>query len=121
MQYLIISKICFLFLLVKLVLVIKNHQLKRISFFVIAVLLILMYLGVSFGSKFEIFPKELVILLTFKTPDIIFILFYSIYFIMLIIKKTSPVILNSILISLLIYALFQMLIGFPFPEFMRIE
>ncbi len=121
MYYIIISQLLFLFLIFKLILVIKNHQLKSVSFFVIVFTLVLMFLSVLFGSKIEVFPKALVQFVIYKTPYFVFILFSSMYILLLIIKKSSRVILNSILISLLIFAIYQILIGFPLPELMRVE
>ena len=77
----------------------------------------LMYLSVMIGFKIEVVKGCLGIIAIFYTPYYVYILFSVLYLLLskfLKINKKNETIINSLLTGLIIYSLFNSIIGFGY-------
>jgi len=97
--------------------IIRLKQLNSISFVWTIIMLELMYLSVMIGFKIEVVKGCLGIIAIFYTPYYVYILFSVLYLLLskfLKINKKNETIINSLLTGLIIYSLFNSIIGFGY-------
>lgn len=113
-SYIFIYTIFFGILIFQFINVLRHKKLNSISFVWIIIILELMYLSVMIGSKTEIIKGCLSIIVIFKTPYYVFILFSIFYFLVskFLNSKENETIINSILVGLIIFGLINSTIGF---------